>query len=54
MIHRPDEDNVPGSQWHAHDFGGEALNLDGTLHHKNYPNFNNDDRDFLFCHGWNI
>ena len=51
MIHRPDEDNVPGSQWHAHDFGGEALNLDGTLHHKNYPNFNNDDRDFLFYHG---
>ena len=54
MIHRPNEDNVPGSQWHAHDFGGEALNLDGTLHHKNYPNFNNDDKDFLFCHGWNI
>ena len=48
MIHRLNEDNVLGSQWHAHDFGGGVLNLDGTLHHKNYPNFNNDDRDFLF------
>ena len=50
MIHRLNEDNVLG----YHDFGEGALNLDGTLHHKNYPNFNNDDRDFLFFHGWNI
>nr|WP_265588415.1 RHS repeat-associated core domain-containing protein [Muribacter muris] len=54
MIHEPDEKNVPGPQWHAHDFGNEALNLDGSLHHRNFPNFSKDDKDFLFCHGWNI
>ena len=48
--------NAPNAQWHAHDFTDAALNVDGTIHdkHKGIPNFGKDERDFLFCHGWNI
>ena len=48
--------NAPNAQWHAHDFTDAALNVDGTIHdkHRGVPSFGKDERDFLFCHGWNI
>ena len=48
--------NAPNAQWHAHDFTDAALNVDGTIHdkHRGAPSFGKDERDFLFCHGWNI
>ena len=48
--------NAPNAQWHAHDFTDAALNVDGTIHdkHRGVPSFAKDERDFLFCHGWNI
>ena len=54
-IDGPEED-VPYSQWHAHASNKSALNQDGTVHdqHRGYPPFSRDDKDFLFCHGWNI
>ena len=50
------EEYVPYSQWHAHASNNSALNQDGTVHdkHRGYPPFSRDDKDFLFCHGWNI
>ena len=32
------------------------LNIDGTIHdkHRGVPKFGKDERDFLFCYGWNI
>jgi len=53
-IDRP-EASVPNSQYHAHAHNNAALNLDGTIHdkHRGMPPFSKDDRDFLFCHGWN-
>ncbi|MEJ9381110.1 RHS repeat-associated core domain-containing protein, partial [Gallibacterium anatis] len=50
------EEYVPYSQWHAHALNNSALNQDGTVHdkHRGYPPFSRDDKDFLFCHGWNI
>ena len=53
-IDKPEE-SVPNSQYHAHAHNDAALNLDGTIHdkHRGIPPFSKDDRDFLFCHGWN-
>ena len=53
-IDKPEE-SVPNSQYHAHAHNDAALNLDGTIHdkHRGVPPFSKDDRDFLFCHGWN-
>ena len=50
------ETSVPNSQWHAHDLANAALNIDGSIHdqHRGMPNFGNDGKDFLFCHGWRI
>ena len=57
-IKRVDEahGDAPNGQWHAHDLTGAALNVDGTIHdkHRGVPSFGKDERDFLFCHGWNI
>ena len=54
-IDRPDG-NALNAQWHAHDLSEAALNIDGTIHdkHRGVPKFGKDERDFLFCYGWNI
>ena len=48
--------NALNAQWHTHDLSEAALNIDGTIHdkHRGVPKFGKDERDFLFCYGWNI
>lgn len=52
-IDNPKPNDVPGSQWHAHDQNGGALNLDGSIHDK-CPNFPNKVLRWLQDHGWNM
>jgi len=47
------EQGVPGSQWHAHDHNGGALNQDGSIHDK-CPGFSNKVLRWLKDHGWNV
>lgn len=51
-IDKPEQD-VPGSQWHAHDHNGGALNQDGSIHDK-CPGFSNKVLRWLQDHGWNV
>ncbi|SFA86946.1 RHS repeat-associated core domain-containing protein [Citrobacter amalonaticus] len=51
-IDKPEQD-VPGSQWHAHDHKGGALNQDGSIHDK-CPGFPNKVLRWLQDHGWNV
>lgn len=51
-IDKPEQD-VPGSQWHAHDHNGGALNQDGSIHDK-CPVFPNKVLRWLQDHGWNV
>lgn len=45
--------SVPGSQWHAHDKNGGALNQDGSIHDK-CPSFPNKVLRWLQDYGWNV
>jgi hypothetical protein len=51
-IDKPDT-NIPGSQYHAHDRRGGALNRDGSFHDAP-PGFTNRTLRWLKEHGWTI